>query len=129
MRRFVLASAATLLLAAPVSAAEIVGTVVSNDPTEGALVVLGDDGRSTTVRTSETTRIEQDGTVVKTTTLVEGTPVRIVTTDLDTGDMTVTPTASRIVVVPASVQHDDEGGDVDIDDDDDDDLDIDDDGE
>jgi len=112
MRRFLLAGAAALLLAAPGRAAEIVGTVVSNDPTEGALVVLGDDGRSTTVRTSEVTRIEKDGTVVTNTTLVEGTPVRVMTTDLETGDVSVTPIASRIVVLPGAVLRDDAEDDV-----------------
>lgn len=119
MRNLVISSALALLLAAPSQAAEIIGTVVTNDPTDETIVLRLADGRSMTIRTSETTQIQKGNAVVKTTTLMQGTPVQVVTQDAVTGETVVTPTATRIVVVPAAPAEEDDDVDVDIDTDDD----------
>lgn len=120
-------AAAFLLCSATGRAAEITGTVVSNDPTGRTVVVRTADGQTLTVRTDETTRIQQGDAVVETTTLMRGAPVQIVTTDVVTGETTVVPHATRILLVPVAPaqMEDDDDTDVDIDTDDDDDVDVD----
>lgn len=120
MRSLLLASAMALLLAPSSQAAEILGTIVSSDAGADTFVVRTQDGRIMTIRTGETTRIQRGDSVVETTTLIQGTPVQIVTTDVVTGETAVVPTATRIVLVPAAPAEDDDV-DIDIGDDDDDD--------
>lgn len=121
MRSLLLASAMALLLAPSSQAAEILGTIVSSDAGADTFVVRTQDGRIMTIRTGETTRIQRGDSVVETTTLIQGTPVQIVTTDVVTGETAVVPTATRIVLVPAAPAEDDDDVDIDIGDDDDDD--------
>jgi hypothetical protein len=126
------ATAFTFTFAATSPAAEVLGTIVSNDPSGRSVVIRTDDGRTVTVRTDETTRIEQGDAVVATTTLVHGVPVRVVTSDAVAGGTVVAPLATRILVAPsdpdAVMEEDDTDVDIDTDDDDDDvDIDTDDD--
>lgn len=118
---------AAITLAATSQAAEITGTVVSNDPTGGTVVVRTNDGQTVTIRTDATTRVQQGDAVVETTTLLQGVPVQVVTTDVVTGEAAVAPVASRILLVPSApaameddVDTDDDDVDVDVDTDDDD---------
>jgi hypothetical protein len=108
--------------AAAGQAAEVMGTIVSNDPTGRTVVVRTADGQTLSIRTDEATRIEQGDALVETTTLMRGVPVQIVTTDVVTGETSVAPLATRILVVPSkpSVMEDDDDTDVDIDTDDED---------
>jgi hypothetical protein len=130
-----LAGAAAFLLAVTGQAAEVTGTVISNDPSGRTVVVRTADGQTLTIRTDDTTRIQQGDAVVESTTLMRGVPVQIVTQDVVTGETddsegsrsTVVPHATRILLVPAAPAQmaDDDDVDVDVDTDDDDDVDVD----
>lgn len=109
---------AVLLLATASQAAEVTGTVISNDPTGGTVLVRTTDGQTLTVRTDETTRVQKGDAVVESTTLMRGQPVQIVTVDVPTGQATTTvaPVATRILLVPAAPSVvEDKKTDVDID--------------
>jgi hypothetical protein len=125
-KRAILGVLAAFGLATASPAAEITGTVVSNDPTGRTVVVRTSDGQTLTVRTDQATRVQQGEAVVESTTLTQGVPVRIVTTEV-TGEAVADPLATRILVVPSepAVMEDDDDTDVDIDTDDDDDDDVD----
>jgi hypothetical protein len=108
MKRFltlICGTAASVLVAAAVQA-EIVGTLVSTDPTANTIVVKTPDGRQMVYRTSETTTIRQGDTAVQLSNVQPGTRVQIVTdapaTPPATAGQVVHPIASGIIVTPTS---------------------------
>jgi hypothetical protein len=128
-----------LLSLAPASnAADVVGTIVSTDPSAQTVVVKTADGRDVVYRTVETTRIQQGGATVDLGSLPPGSRVQITSTATPpppAGSTTIVyPVASGIVVAPtaapkpsvAAPKADDDDVDVDIDTDTDDDDDDDD---
>lgn len=81
--------------------AEIVGTVVSTDPTANTVVVTTPDGRQMVYRTMETTTIRQGDTAVQLQNLQPGAKVQIITQPAPpaaTGTTVVHPVASGIIV-------------------------------
>ena len=98
------ATLGTILLAAAGQSAEIVGTIVSTDPTTSTVVVSTPDGRQVVYRTVETTKIVQGDTAVELKSLQPGSRVQITTTPAPQpvpGETTVVyPVASGIVIAP-----------------------------
>ena len=127
------ATAILISLAAVAQSAEVVGTVVSTDPTASTVVVKTPDGSDVVYRTVETTRIQQGDATVELKNVQPGSRVQIIATPPPpqvAGETTVVyPVASGIVIGPAThpkatpkaADDDDTDIDVDIDDDDDDD--------
>jgi hypothetical protein len=99
------ATLGTILLAAAGQSAEVVGTIVSTDPTANTVIVSTPDGRQVVYRTVETTRIQQGDTTVELKSLQPGSRVQITTTPAPQqpvpGETTVVyPVASGIVIAP-----------------------------
>lgn len=87
------------------ASAETVGTIVSTDPTANTIVVRSADGTQTIYRTAETTKIQQDGSVVQLRTLQPGSQVQIVAEPAPAPTVTGTvvyPVASGIIVAPTT---------------------------
>jgi hypothetical protein len=131
VRRFLVLLAGTVtatLLATAAPAAEVIGTIVSADPSADMVVIKTPDGQQVGFRTVETTRILQGDSVVELKTLQPGTQVQILSepaTPTQTGTVMV-PLANRIIVAPSVVKERTVVKEkVDRDDDDDDDVDVD----
>ena len=100
MRRRFVALLAGALVIGPVAgfahAAEVVGTVVSTDPTASTVVVRTSDGKETIYRTTSATRIEQGSDVVTLSDVDPGSQVHVIV-----DSSAATPdTAMEVVVVP-----------------------------
>jgi len=100
MRRRFVALFAGALGIGPVAglaqAAEVVGTVVSTDPTASTVIVRTSDGRETIYHTTHTTRIEEGAGVVTLSDVDPGSQVRVLV-----DPTAATPdTATEVVVVP-----------------------------
>lgn len=98
-----------VLWAATAVAAEVVGTIVSTDPTQRTVVVTTPDGQRVVYQTVETTRVQQGDAIVELKNLQPGSRVQIITDPTPpvsapvpgTGQPTIVyPVASGIVIAP-----------------------------
>jgi hypothetical protein len=106
LRNLICGMAASVLVAGAAQA-QVVGTVVSTDPTTSTIVVKTPDGRQTVYRTTETTTIRQGETTVQLGNVQTGTKVQILSEpaaapSASAGQTTVHPVASGIIITPGT---------------------------